>query len=211
MATLIELIETGQEEDVVIKKTKGFREYTVIQFDEDTHCLEVVDSSGNYVSIGFDSLDTYEVVGAPKGGNVKNTTVTTKENVKGKTMSKVTAKETAGTLVGQNKDALILASKIQVGKSLNTKVTKMIAPKLPMMVRGYADSPIATAAMANIVSFAVKQYMPDNAKANAVADLMVQSSAFQVMEGFDIEGMLNELLDGVDIPGFSEEDSTSKE
>lgn len=106
----------------------------------------------------------------------------------------------------KNKEAAILAARITAGKAINKKVIKMVKPKLPMMARGYADSPFASVVLANIVGMAIKQYAPDNKRAEQIADLMLEASAFQAIEGFDVEGMIDDLLKGVKLPKLEKED-----
>ncbi len=104
----------------------------------------------------------------------------------------------------ENKRAVILAAEITAGKVLNNKVVQLIKPKLPMMIRGYADSPLVNVAVANIVGMAIKQYAFNNPKARQVSDLMLKASALQAMEAFDVEGMLNDLLEGINLPELSQ-------
>jgi len=108
------------------------------------------------------------------------------------------------TIAASNKDAMLTASKITAGKVANNKIAKLLKPKLPMILRGYADSELFKVVIANVVSAAIQQYLPENAKALAVAECMMQAGAVQVMDSFDIEGMLDGFLDTVKVPGFDD-------
>ena len=99
-----------------------------------------------------------------------------------------------------NKDSATLAARITAGKAINKRVMKLVKPKLPMMVRGYADSPIASVVLANIVGLAMKQYMPQSSKAQLVASMMLDASALQAIESFDLESILESVLEGVKLP-----------
>lgn len=113
---------------------------------------------------------------------------------------KPTIKDTAATLITANKDAAILAAKLEAGKILNKQVIKLIKPKLHPLVRGYADSPLASVVLANVVGFAIKQYAGDNAKAGQLAEMMLQASAVESVSALNIEGLIDDLLSSVKLP-----------
>lgn len=113
---------------------------------------------------------------------------------------KPTIKDTAVTLVAANKDAAILAAKLEAGKILNKQVIKLIKPKLHPLVRGYADSPLASVVLANIVGFAIKQYAGDNAKAGQLAEMMLQASAVESISALNVDSLIDELLSSVKLP-----------
>ena len=127
--------------------------------------------------------------------------IKTKSN-KENTMSK------AKDQLNANKDAAILAGKLVAGKAINTKLVKLLKPKLPMMIRGYADSPFASLVAANIVGIAIKHYAPTNRRANEVADLMLEAAALEALQSFNIEDLIEELLKGVKLP---KEDKTTED
>ena len=109
-------------------------------------------------------------------------------------------KETAGLLLEANKDAAKDSGKIIAGNILNNRLAQIVTPKLPMMVRGYAATPIGKAALANVVAGVLIHTMPDNAKALLAAECMIQSASLEVASSLNIEQMVNDLLDGV--PGL---------
>lgn len=115
------------------------------------------------------------------------------ETPKENKMSKVSA------VVSANKEALIVAAKVEAGQIAINKVTKLIAPKLPMMVRGYADSPVGKVVIANLVNFGIQQYASDNDKAQIVADAMMTGAMVEFVKSFNIEKLINELVGSVDI------------
>lgn len=109
-------------------------------------------------------------------------------------------KNTGSILVEANKAAAVMSAEITAGNLLNERVAKLVAPKLPMMVRGYADSPIGRAALSNLVAGAVINFMPDNQVAVRAADAMVKSAMLSLVQEFNIEEMVNELLEGITLP-----------
>jgi hypothetical protein len=109
-------------------------------------------------------------------------------------------KNTGAVLLEANKDAATLAAEITAGNLLNARVAKLVAPKLPMMVRGYADTTIGRAALSNLVAGAVINFMPNNQMAVRAADAMVKSAMLTLVGEFNIEEMMNDLLDGITLP-----------
>ncbi len=108
--------------------------------------------------------------------------------------------ETASVMLDANKEAAIDSGKIIAGNVLNDRVIKLVSPKLPIMVRGYADTPIGKAAIANLIAGVLIHTMPENTKVGIAAEAMIQSASLQLASSFNIEEMVNELLDGV--PGL---------
>lgn len=127
------------------------------------------------------------------------------ESVRGRAKSGALGlKNTGDILLEANKAAAVMSAEITAGNLLNERVAKLIAPKLPMMVRGYADSTIGKAALSNMVAGAVINFMPNNDVAVRAADAMVKSAMLALVQEFNIEEMVNELLDGITLPGMPE-------
>jgi hypothetical protein len=105
-----------------------------------------------------------------------------------------------------NKEAVITAGKLVAGKAINKKLIKLIKPKLPMFMKGYADSPFAALVSANLVGIAIKHYAPNNTKAIQVADLMLEAAALEAIESFNIEDLIDKLLKDVKLPKIEDED-----
>ncbi len=118
-------------------------------------------------------------------------------------MSKMSLQDTAAVMVSANTAAAKMAASITIGNLLNTRVQKIVTPKLPIMVRGYADTALGKAAMANLVSAAIVQFMPTNEKAMLAANAMVQSAMLEFTASFNIEQMVNEMIDGLDLSVLS--------
>lgn len=102
-------------------------------------------------------------------------------------------------VVDANKAAAITAGKLVAGKIAIKNVTKLVTPRLPMMVRGYADSAVGQLVLANLFKFAVENYAPGNKNAVLVADAMLEGAMVSALEGFNIEQMISQVLEGVDI------------
>lgn len=96
--------------------------------------------------------------------------------------------------VDTNKKAATTAAVLETGRIANRALSKMVAPKLPMMVRGYLDTPVGRLLLANAVKMAFDQFKPDNATAQRLANGMIISAYQEAIQSFDIEGMLDDLL-----------------
>jgi hypothetical protein len=111
-----------------------------------------------------------------------------------------TMKQTIMGLGEQNKDNALAVARVTAGKALNKKLVKLIKPKLPFPINGLADSGFAPVIIANAVAFAIKQYTT-NERANTIADLMLEAAAFQLAGSFNLDDMLEDLIDGIALPG----------
>jgi len=109
-------------------------------------------------------------------------------------------KQTATVVTAANKQALILAGELTAGNLLNDRLAKLVTPKLPFMARAYADTPLGKAVLANTVAAALIHFLPENDKAQIASGMMVQAAMVEFVGEFDIEGMVNEFLDGITLP-----------
>ena len=109
-------------------------------------------------------------------------------------------KDTASVIIGANKDAAIDSSKLIAGNIINDRLNKILVPKLPIVARGYAQTNLGRAALSNLIAGLLIHTMPDNAKVQVAAEAMIASASLQLASSFNIEEMINELLDGV--PGL---------
>lgn len=66
-----------------------------------------------------------------------------------------------------------------------------------MMVRGYLDTPLGRAVVANIFSLAVDQYASNNNLAKELSDAALQAAALEVVQSFNISELIDEVIQGV--------------
>ncbi|UUT40844.1 hypothetical protein [Salmonella phage GSP001] len=125
----------------------------------------------------------------------------TTEN-KGNIMSKVSS------IVAANKSAVVNAAKLEAGKIALTQITKVAAKKAPFMIKGYIDTPIGRVVIANLLSVAVDQYAPTNAKAKAVAGAAMEAAMLEMVQSFNIAEMIDEMVKGIDISTFTQSAET---
>lgn len=122
----------------------------------------------------------------------ENTTLTQKES------AMITPNFNTQQIMDQNKDALLLAAKIEVGEAAVKQVSKIIKKQLPLMVKGYAELPIFDVLVANLVVLAIRQYAPKNEKAQIIADAMLIAAMQKQMKEFNIPKMIDDFVSNVD-------------
>jgi hypothetical protein len=106
-------------------------------------------------------------------------------------------KSTAEKAITTNKDAAMLAARITVGRAANKVVCDSITPKLPLMTRGVMATKFGPLIAANVATIAVDHFMCDNTKANVITKSMVEAAMLDIVAEFDIEGMIENMLDQV--------------
>lgn len=97
-------------------------------------------------------------------------------------------------IIESNKSAIKSAGYLEAGRMANTQVAKLAAKKLPMMLRGYADTAVGRLVIANLAQMAAAQFKPNNQKLAKITEAMVVESYTQVIQEFDLDGMMEELL-----------------
>lgn len=102
-------------------------------------------------------------------------------------------------LVANNKAVAVNAGYMEAGRIANNQVTKLVAAKAPLMVKGYIDTPVGKVVLANLTAMAVEQFRPTDAKLKKVSVAMMTQAYQELIQTVDIEGMLNELTssDGI--------------
>ena len=111
----------------------------------------------------------------------------------------LTIKQTGSVMVSANKDAAKTGARIIAGTIINKRVVALIKPQMPMMARGYADSALGEAVIANAVAAAIVHVAPGNEKAVLASQAMVEAAMVQFMGSFNLEDKIEDLLKGVDI------------
>lgn len=96
-------------------------------------------------------------------------------------------------IVNANKTIAVTGAYMEAGRIANNQVTKIVAAKAPLMVKGYIDTPIGKVVLANLTMMAVDQFRPTDVKLKKVANAMGAVAYQELIQTIDIEGMLNEL------------------
>lgn len=149
--------------------------------------------SGAVAKAAYARRDTS--IGVPTVASTNQTNQTNK--TQGKTM-----KTNMLDTLNQNKRTFTVAATVTAGRTANQTIMTQIENSgiVPFFAKGYLKHPLASVAMANMVSFAVKQYMPNNPKAEFIADAMMQASAIDTVDSFNIEAMVSDLINGIKLP-----------
>ena len=122
-----------------------------------------------------------------------------KPTPKDKPMAK-TLKDNINTQITEVKGAAVNAAELKAGQLINKQAIKLIKPQLPIMVRGFADHPAASVVLANVIGLALKQYAPENPKLAKISNLMLNAAAFDTIDSFNIDEMVDKLIAGIKLP-----------
>ena len=97
-------------------------------------------------------------------------------------------------LIESNKKAAINAAVLEAGRISNNQLNKLVAKKLPIMVRGYADTTVGRVILANLAQMALEGFRPQDQKAARLGQAMVVEAYGQLIQEFNIEEILADLL-----------------
>lgn len=158
-------------------------------------------NESNVANAGFTLKPVDNVAKQAVNSQTSSANAQTTEN-KGNIMSKVSS------IVAANKSAVVNAAKLEAGKIALTQITKVAAKKAPFMIKGYIDTPIGRVVIANLLSVAVDQYAPTNAKAKAVAGAAMEAAMLEMVQSFNIAEMIDEMVKGIDISTFTQSTET---
>ena len=129
----------------------------------------------------------------------KQTKTTKKETF----MSKL--KTTTLNTLEQNKQAAIIAAKVDAGRIINKQVIKQLKPHVPMLLRGYLDTPLAPVIAANVVAMIGNH--TDNSKVKKVSELMLLGAADATVQSLNLDKIIDDVLAGIKLPaGFLDAD-----
>ncbi len=98
-----------------------------------------------------------------------------------------------------NKSAATQAGYLEAGRIANNQFVKVAGKALPMMVRGYADTPVGKLLIANIAQMAAAQLRPNEPTLAKLTNAMTVAAYQEVIQTVDIEGWLNELLESPEL------------
>ena len=120
-------------------------------------------------------------------------------------------KEVAAVLVDGNKAAFKANASRRAGGMFNERITNLIKPRLPMMVRGYADEPWFQFLLANAVAGSIIKFGYTNEKLVMLADAGVTAANDEFLRSFNLEELVNGVIDGIDVSGLTSATDTVRE
>ena len=152
-------------------------------------------SATDKVSMCMDTFKEYASKDVQHALETKQTKTTKKETF----MSKL--KTTTLNTLEQNKQAAIIAAKVDAGRIINKQVIKQLKPHVPMLLRGYLDTPLAPVIAANVVAMIGNH--TDNSKVKKVSELMLLGAADATVQSFNLDKIIDDVLAGIKLPaGF---------
>lgn len=107
---------------------------------------------------------------------------------------KQTCTTALSTAVDNNKAAAGNAAYLTAGKIANDQVTKLAAGHLPLMVRGYANTPVGKLVTANIAQMLIQHFKPSQKAANRLAEAMVTQAYAELIATAGVEEFVDGLL-----------------
>ena len=156
-------------------------------------------SSTDKVSMCMDTFKEYASKDIQHPLETKQTKTTKKETF----MSKL--KTTTLNTLEQNKQAAIIAAKVDAGRIINKQVIKQLKPHVPMLLRGYLDTPLAPVIAANVVAMIGNH--TDNSKVKKISELMLLGAADATVQSFNLDKIIDDVLAGIKLPaGFLDAD-----
>lgn len=96
--------------------------------------------------------------------------------------------------IARNSNNATSAAFLEAGRIANRQATKLASKHLPMMVRGYADTAGGRLVLANIAATAVAQFRPGDKRLARLADAMMVTAYQEVLQSFDIEKIIEDML-----------------
>lgn len=120
-------------------------------------------------------------------------------------MAKMSLRDTASVMVSANTSAAKGAAVIIAGDIINDRVVSMLEPRLPKSVQlMMAMQPeLSKVLVANLAAGALIHFAPTNEKAQLAATAMIQSAMLDLAKSFNIQDMVNQLLDGIDVSALT--------
>lgn len=98
-----------------------------------------------------------------------------------------------------NKNAAVAAATMEAGKLSNTALSKIVAKRAPLMIRGYVDTSAGRLVLANAAHLAVQQFRPDDKRLTALADAMVTAAYIEALGELNLDGILQSFLEDGDV------------
>ena len=122
----------------------------------------------------------------------------------------MTIQDVTSAMVDQNKTSFQASAKRRIGKLFNDKLVSLIKPKLPMMVKGYVDTEIGRYVLTNLFAAALIKFGYNHDKLILLAEAGIDDATDQFLGSFNIEEIINELIDGFDTTGLTTAKDTVK-
>lgn len=97
-------------------------------------------------------------------------------------------------IIDKNKTVATSAAFMEAGRIANSQASKVIAKQLPIMVRGYAETPLGRLLLANIASMAQEHFRGNDQKLQKLTQAMMVAAWQEVYQQIDIDGFIDQLM-----------------
>ena len=115
-------------------------------------------------------------------------TVTVDKPTKETTMSKVQQ------VIATNMQLSTSAAFLEAGRIANNQISNVAASKLPMLMRGYAATPLGRLIIANIAALAAEHFRADDKRLKQLTNAMTVSAYQELLQTLDIEQFIEDLV-----------------
>jgi hypothetical protein len=102
-------------------------------------------------------------------------------------------------VIDNNVNAAKAGAVISAGNTLNKVVKNSIRSQVPRKYRKVVDSALGDVLVANVASFAVQNFAKTNYKALIATDAMMQAAMVEVLNSFNLDQMIADVLDKVNL------------
>lgn len=114
------------------------------------------------------------------------------------TSSSLTSPKATGFFLNlgrSNLSAVKTAGYLEAGRLANKQVTKVLAKRLPIMVRGYADTPFGRLVVANMATVAAAHFRGEDETLGKLTEAMQVQAYQEMLQCLEIETFLDELME----------------
>lgn len=146
-----------------------------------------------FVNVYRDS-DVPEEVPQPIVKSVKENTMSNINSASSK-VTRTEPETKVKYLFRTNLEAGATAGFMEAGRIANNQTVKFVAKKVPMMVRGYVDTPFGKLLVANMAVMAAAQFRPDDQHLGRLVEAMQVQAYQEMLQMIKIDEFLDELMD----------------
>ncbi len=123
----------------------------------------------------------------------------------------LTLSEVASAMMEQNTEGFKLSGKRRVGKLFNDRAVTLVQKQLPFGTQGYAQTALGRFVIANLISAAIVKFGYTNEKLVLLAEAGVLDATDNALDALNIEGIVSDLIDGIDTSGLTKAADTGRE
>lgn len=141
-----------------------------------------------------DSLPTSAELRVQHDQWAKETRTKYAEQISNQMEQQIMAKATVNSVIEKNLTLGTTAAFLEAGRIANNQLSSIASKKLPIMVRGYAETAMGRLLLANIAMMASEHFRPEDNRLRKLTEAMAVSSYQEVLQQFDIEQMIEDLV-----------------